>query len=180
MGTEFDVMGRAEEGDPEAQEALGVAYYFGDEGLAQDMGKAGYWLQRAASQRQPFASLVLATMFGEGLGGLELDPIKAHLALVASEEYGLVRAKSELAVSLLLGQGCMPNADRALALLREAANLEIEDAQYYLGSLLDCGFAPVLWKGEASHWLKHAIANGADPDLHGWLEKELNQSLGKK
>lgn len=57
----------AEQGNPDAQAALGYLYYHGL-GVGQDYGRAADWFQRAADQGQPEAQAFLGTLFYNGVG----------------------------------------------------------------------------------------------------------------
>ena len=51
----------AERGNADAQYAVGYMYYYG-KGVYEDRDKATYWIQRAASQRQPLAVAALSAL----------------------------------------------------------------------------------------------------------------------
>lgn len=58
---------RAEQGDVQAQTALGALYYVGA-GVPRDFALALHWFERAALARDPHAQRALGSMFRQGLG----------------------------------------------------------------------------------------------------------------
>ncbi len=69
----------AEQGDPEAQNQLGVLYAHG-EGVAKDVRQAAKWYRQAAEQGHGPAQLNLGRAYAAGLG-VPADHIRAHLWL---------------------------------------------------------------------------------------------------
>ena len=63
----------AQEGDPDAQYALGYMYYYGI-GTVRDTNTATLWIRRSASQGQPIAKKALALM----TGGTEISTLHHH------------------------------------------------------------------------------------------------------
>ena len=62
-----DLVKNAEEGDPNAQFNLGVAYAAG-EGVHMDLKKAFAWCMKAAQQGSPSAQLYVRDAYEKGLG----------------------------------------------------------------------------------------------------------------
>jgi len=63
-----DLRTRAERGDAEAQNSLGLRYALGD-GIAQDEAAAQHWFELSAKQGYAKGQYNLAVMLGSGLGG---------------------------------------------------------------------------------------------------------------
>jgi TPR repeat protein len=57
----------AEQGDADAQNAIGVMYYFG-QSVSQDYAEAAKWYRRAAEQGLAFAQGNLGAMYAKGYG----------------------------------------------------------------------------------------------------------------
>ena len=67
----------AERGDIEAQYTLGDLYYFGHEGVPQDIAEAARWYRSAAEQGEPTSQMWLAIAYHHGERGLPQDYSKA-------------------------------------------------------------------------------------------------------
>jgi len=63
-----DLRARAERGDAEAQNSLGLRYALGD-GIGQDRAAAQHWFELSAKQGYAKGQYNLAVMLGSGLGG---------------------------------------------------------------------------------------------------------------
>ena len=63
-----DLRTRAERGDAEAQNSLGLRYVLGD-GIEQDKTAAHHWFELSAKQGYAKGQYNLAVMLGSGLGG---------------------------------------------------------------------------------------------------------------
>lgn len=74
----------AENGDPDAQYALGYMYYYGVD-TARDQDSAKLWISRAAAQGQPLAKSALAMLQGKGAPAKSnvIKPTKASTILAA-------------------------------------------------------------------------------------------------
>ncbi|MGA2962892.1 MAG: tetratricopeptide repeat protein [Candidatus Korobacteraceae bacterium] len=62
------LLARAERGDAEAQNSLGLRYVLGD-GIEQDKTAAHHWFELSAKQGYAKGQYNLAVMLGSGLGG---------------------------------------------------------------------------------------------------------------
>lgn len=76
----------AEQGDPEAQYNLGLAYIKG-QGVAADLGAAFRWMVMAAEQGLAPAQARLGLMYVTG-DGVALDPVEAHKWLILASKAG--------------------------------------------------------------------------------------------
>src|SRR5674476_487113 len=63
---------KAEQGDVEAQNNLGVMYA-NSKGVAQDDKQAAFWFRKAAEQGYAEAQLILGLMYNEGQGDVAKD-----------------------------------------------------------------------------------------------------------
>ena len=77
----------AEDGDAEAQYALGKALAEGSE-LAIDQTTAARWLEAAAHQRHPAATMLLAGMAARGEGFPGKDPLRAYVLYDRAAQLG--------------------------------------------------------------------------------------------
>ena len=66
----------AEQGYAEAQNNLGMMYYFGD-GVPQDYQEAVKWYRKAAEQELAKAQFTLGAMYGNGEGSSSRLPVSS-------------------------------------------------------------------------------------------------------
>ncbi|GAB3037043.1 hypothetical protein GCM10027285_20740 [Oleiagrimonas citrea] len=80
----------ANSGSEEAQLALGNLYGYG-QGVPVNYAKAVFWTRKAAAQGNAEAEFNLGTMYASGLGGLQVDYVKAcalmNLAVRQNKKY---------------------------------------------------------------------------------------------
>lgn len=84
----------AEQGDPEAQFNLAMAFIKG-QGVGQDMGTALNWLLKASEQGVVSAQSKLGLMYATG-NGVVLDPIEAHKWFLVASHLGDLAAHSNV------------------------------------------------------------------------------------
>lgn len=87
----------ADQGDPEAQYNLGIAYIKG-QGVPADLGQAFRWMVLAAEQGIAPAQARLGLMYATG-DGVALDPVEAHKWLILAAKAGDAAAKANYARS---------------------------------------------------------------------------------
>jgi hypothetical protein len=77
---------KAEQGDAEAQNSLGVMYANG-KGVAQDDKQAAFWFRKAADQGEAMAQFNLGQMYNNGIG-VQQDYAQAYMwtNLAAAQE----------------------------------------------------------------------------------------------
>ncbi len=113
--TEFRIVrGLAEQGNPEAQEALGTLYTTG-QGVPQDYVEAVKWFHRAAEQGYAESQDSLARMYVQGQG-VPKDFVQAHMWF-------------NLAASRFAGVGPNPDAGARDSLATDMTPAQIEEAQ---------------------------------------------------
>ncbi|MDR2302146.1 MAG: sel1 repeat family protein, partial [Deltaproteobacteria bacterium] len=93
----------ADQGDPEAQFYLGVAYYNG-EGVPQDYAKAAKWYRKAADQGIPKAQLNLGYLYYNG-EGVPQDYAEAVKWYRKAADQGIPEAQFNLGVAYGNGKG---------------------------------------------------------------------------
>src|SRR6185312_13261586 len=72
-----DLIPAADRGDPAAQNALGIKYAAGEDGLPRDDVKAVEWYRKAAVQGYAKAQTNLGDMYLAGRGGLDKNALEA-------------------------------------------------------------------------------------------------------
>jgi hypothetical protein len=98
----------AENGDADAQNALGGAYYIGDVSpfrVGQDDKKAVKWWTKAAEQGNDFAQCGLGHMYSKGRGVVQDYNEAARWYTKAAEQGRVVLAQSALGLMYAKGQG---------------------------------------------------------------------------
>lgn len=90
----------AEQGDPEAQCSLGVAYLNGNS-VAQDFTKGLAWLVRSSDAGFGYARYVLADVYSRGYAGVPVSDEKAfYYAILAAASSSLSEKYREKAVKI--------------------------------------------------------------------------------
>jgi uncharacterized protein len=136
----------AEDGDAEAQNALGTLFYSGDAVSRDETGKimdydleaAAGWFYRAAEQGHADAQFNLGLLFAEGQG-VPQDSTKAAEWFAKSAEQGNVDAQNNLGVMYLIGEGVEKDAKKAIEWFERAAAQGNEDAKENLDAVRALG-----------------------------------------
>jgi len=81
---------KAEQGDAEAQNSLGVMYANG-KGVAQDDKQAAFWFRKAADQSEAMAQFNLGSMYFNGTG-VPQDYVQAYMWTELAAVQGLEKA----------------------------------------------------------------------------------------
>ena len=131
----LSIMRSARAGHAPAQLALGQRYLFGDQGLPRNPASALYWLDRAASQQEPDAWLLIGRHVPFEVAR-SLQPLTCLAQWYERAYDSGVHQAGLVFAQLVLGQPDMPvDANlqrRALGALRCAAEAGIAEAQWYL------------------------------------------------
>jgi TPR repeat protein len=128
----------AEKGNVDAQNNLGNMLYFG-QGTAKDLVKAAALYEKAANQNDVNASAMLGGMLLHG-EGVQKDRERALRLLIYGAQNGHVIAQFNLGCLYLTGnENVNQSIDKALALLKEAADKKMPDALEKLGTLYEEG-----------------------------------------
>ena len=124
----------AQQGLAKAQNNLGYLYASGL-GVKRDMARAAAWYRRAAEQGEAKAQNNLAILYarGDGVNGDIPDPVIAVSWFEKAAAQDLADAQFRLAIVTEQGLGTQADAERALSLLRSAADLGHAGAQNSLG-----------------------------------------------
>jgi len=134
-----DIIPAADRGDPAAQNALGLKYATGADGLPRDETKAVEWYRKAASQGYPAAETNLGDMYLFGRGGLDKNPLDALSWYLKAAQQQWPDAQYRLAYMYEVGLGTAKDAQRAVELYRSAADAGYPDAENVLGVLYATG-----------------------------------------
>ena len=156
-----DITAAADRGDPEAQNALGVKYARGEDGLARDDTKAVEWYRNAAGQGLAKAETNLGDMYFYGRGGLSKSYLDALSWYLKAAQQDWPDAEFRLGVMYEKGLGTEKDVQRAVKYYRAAASHDYPDAENVLGSLYATGDDGVQQDSdEAAIWFKKAAAQG--------------------
>ena len=134
-----DIIPAADRGDPAAQNALGLKYAAGADGLPRDETKAVEWYRKAALQGYPAAETNLGDMYLFGHGGLDKNPLEALSWYLKASQQQWPDAEYRLAYMYEVGLGTAKDLQRAAELYQSAANAGYPDAENVLGVLYATG-----------------------------------------
>lgn len=111
---------KAEKGDPEAQNGLGMINLYGFGGN-QDLVAAKGWFEKAASQGYPEAIVQLGSLYENGMG-VERDITKAVELYRKAADLSYPQGRFRLGLLLLDGTGVTKNVAEGEKLLRSACD----------------------------------------------------------
>jgi eukaryotic-like serine/threonine-protein kinase len=161
LGSLNDIIAAANRGDPAAQNALGVKYAAGEDGLARDDAKAVEWYQKSAQQGFAKGETNLGDMYLYGRGGLDKDPVQALAWYLKAADQHFPDAEYRLGYMFEKGVGAAQDIPRAVKLYRNAASEGYPDAENLLGILLATGGDGVpRGDAEAAVWYRKAADQG--------------------
>jgi TPR repeat protein len=110
-----------------AQIKLALRYKNGDDIVPLDLGKAAFWMSRAAKVKDPEAQYQLGLMYLEGIG-LEKNDEQAFKYISWSAAQNHAKAQQKLGDMYEQGIGTNPNAEEAAAWHEKAAAQAQADA----------------------------------------------------
>ncbi len=134
-----DIIQAAARGDPAAENALGVKYAQGADGLPRDDTQAVGWYRKAAMQGYPGAETNLGDMYLSGRGGLDQNDLEALSWYLKAANQNWPDAQYRLGYMYETGLGTAKDVQRAVSLYRSAAEGGYPDAQNLLGVLYATG-----------------------------------------
>ena len=150
---------RAESGNAEAQNALGIMYH-GGEGIPQNHAEAAKWTRRAAKQGDAKAQFNLGLSYHKG-EGVPQDDSEAVKWWHCAAEQKLPQAQSNLGVMYHEGKGVRQNHAEAAKWFRRAAGQGHAQAQSNLGIMYGEGGKGIsLNHAEAAKWFRLAAEQG--------------------
>lgn len=173
---------QAQNGEADAQLALGKLYLEGSRGMKRDAGTAFYWLKQAASRGNVEARRLI------GQGDAEQPPAEDALAAQAPAAAESQSANADMALAdwLLTGRVAANEDVNAVDVLRRAAAKGERTAQLRLAMLLLAGEHGPDEAEEAITWMTRAAQSGSraaavrlaewyweryDPAALRWLEQ---------
>ena len=117
----------AEDGNPEAQESLGVCYYLGILGFEKNGEKAFQLASKSAKQGLPEGLDLLGDCYKKGFG-TDIDEKKAFECYKKAAKKDYTNAIGDLGECYLNGIGVEPDKEKGKELLEEAADRDFEPA----------------------------------------------------
>lgn len=154
------VLRNAQQGNVDAQFAMGVAAFNGD-GVTQNYEQAAGWLQKAADRGHPAAQTVLASMYGGGKG-VRRDPSKAFMLLFRAAVQRFPPAEALVGVAYAEGVGVPQNDDEAVRWYRCAATHNYPSAYCLPGYMYSHGrVVPQDYSQAVRYWRKAAKSGDA-------------------
>jgi len=157
-----DLIPAADRGDPAAQNALGIKYAAGEDGLPRDDVKAVEWYRKAAVQGYAKAQTNLGDMYLTGRGGLDKNPLEALSWYLKAAQQGWPDAQYRLGYLYEVGLGTAKDPQRAVSLYRSAAENGYPDAQNLLGYFYATGSYGISQDDkEAVAWYRKAAEQGS-------------------
>ena len=149
----------ADQGDGQAQYALGTLYEQGHPGVPQDVAKAIIWYQKSAEQGIPSAENNLALIYATGRG-VERDPANALSLWLSAANKGHVQAQYNAGLAFFRGSGVERDIGRASQLFQQAAAGGLADSQYALAQMYRLGIGVPRNAQTSLFWYEQAAAQG--------------------
>jgi uncharacterized protein len=151
---------KADQGDAEAQVALGRMYAAG-QGVPQDDAEALKWFRKAADQGDATAQALLGAMYYKGYGVVvPQDYSEALKWSRTAADQGNAAAQTLLGFLYSNGYGVPQDYSEALKWSRMAADQGDADAQCHLGYLYGTGHGTPQDNTEALKWFRKAADQG--------------------
>jgi eukaryotic-like serine/threonine-protein kinase len=168
-GSLAEITAAADRGDPAAQNALGLKYARGEDGLPRDDTKAVEWYRKAADQGFAKGETNLGDMYVFGRGGLSKSYLDALSWYLKAAQQDWPDAQYRLGYMYEKGLGTEKDVPRAVKYYRSAASHDYPDAENVLGSLYAMGADGVPRDNdEALVWFQKAANQG-----HAKAQKNL-------
>lgn len=127
-----DLIFKAEQGDAEAQFALGKRYFYGNRDVSQDDEQAFYWYRKAAEQGHASAQTSLGLYYRYQANFEDQDYEEAVHWYRRAAEQGDAEAQFELGSCYTDGDGVPRDAEQANYWYLKAAEQGYDDAQVAL------------------------------------------------
>lgn len=148
----------AEQGDPDAQYALGWMYESG-QGVAINFKQAAHWYKEAAIQNYVAAQYVLASMYDKGTG-VTANPESAVAWYLKAANQGDAESQFQLGLHYQDGNGALQNDVQSFIWFSEAAQQGYLSAQLYLGKIYQSGRGVKQDYHAAFKWYEKAYSQG--------------------
>ena len=155
-----EIIQKAESGDVEAQNNLGLGYYHG-QGVPQNYKEAVKWFARSAEQGDAEAQNAAGKMYYHGQG-VPQNYREAVNWYTRAAEQGFAEAQFNLSLKYYLGEGVLQNYKEAAKWYFRAAEQGYADAQNNLGTMYQRGEGVPQDYVQAYKWYNLASAQGAE------------------
>lgn len=152
------IKAKADQGDPEAQLALGSLYAEGNS-VGRSPAKAAKWHRMAALQGYPRAQYQLGMDYAAG-DGVKRDQTEALRWFHKAAEQGFPEAQLVFGLALAHGRGLKENRAEAAKWFRNAADQGLADAQYELADSYLEGAGVATDTATGIKWLRLAAEAG--------------------
>ena len=150
---------RANQGDAEAQNTLGMMYYLG-RGVPQSDSEAATWTRKAAEQGDASAQGKLGYLYQVGKG-VPQNYTEAAMWTRKGAEQGDVPSQTLMGLMYKYGQGVPQNDTEAVVWFRKAADQGDARAQLGLGQMYALGRGVRHSDAEAVSWFRKGAENGS-------------------
>ncbi len=135
---EFQLVQKANTGDPIAQHELGLRYLMGD-GFIADTVKAVYWVRKAADQNLPLANYNYGIFLNNGVG-IEWNPYEAYRRFQRAAKSNIPQAQYMVGVFLSDELAVQRDLPRAYHLFKTSADSGFEPAKQVLVEFAERGW----------------------------------------
>ena len=137
-GAQIPEIKAAEQGNPNAQLDVGIAYFEGV-GVDTDTIEAIKWFRRAADQGLAEAQYLIGWAYKTGIGGMPKDAAEAFSWFQKAANQGLAEAEGALGNAYYFGVGVPQDRADGVRWLARAAKQGIAEAQVGLGMIYSEG-----------------------------------------
>jgi localization factor PodJL len=158
VGSDKDLLARAQTGDPAAQFAL-AALYAEDPSTKENLAQAAQWYEKAAAQGHAVAEYRLASLYEKG-HGVAKDIERAKALYQRAAETGNIPAMHNLGVLAAEGSDGKPNYTSAALWFSKAARYGVKDSQYNFAVLLARGLGVTKDLVRSYTWFAIVAATG--------------------
>lgn len=155
-----ELIRKAESGDSDAQNGLGVAFHNGD-GVERDYQKAREWYLKAAEQNNMYALSNLGKLYKNAFG-VEKDLNKAFEYFLKAAELGHPSSMETVAMAYDYGNGVTKNAFKAVQWYQKAANKGLRVSQNNLGAKYKSGIGIEKDFYKAYEWYSKSAKQGEE------------------
>lgn len=152
-----DLIISAENGNPESQMTLGMAYYTGND-TPIDKNKARFWIEKSAKHGLSKAQFMIAVMYNKGDGAI-MDKEKSFYWFEKSAKRGNVESQFMLGNMYSNGEGIYEDKEEAHRWYQKSANRGQPNAQYQLGINYFFGIGTSVDTSMSVYWMEVVINN---------------------
>lgn len=157
----------AQQGDTEAQYALGVLFATGDSRVPHDDARAAQWLRKAAETGHPRAKFGLGILMQHGRIPSRRE--NEGLAWIRdAADAGCAAALHYMGRQLLRGDVVKADPTAARACFLQAAKAGVADAQAALAGMLEKGLGGPADARQAREWAERAAEAGSTEGQYLW------------